>query len=349
MYVAPRPRTEDDPLFAVRLAAATALAYGLALWLRPAMPMIAPALTAGIVAGMRGRFDVLKAVGGPITMALAMAVMAFLVELLRPYPLAMVLVIGVIYTLSYTSILRTGNPLGMLILVASALMSIMGMNSTPGMQFLRNVFIEGAAVALCVIPLLYALLPPATREAAVEVYPPGTGARFGQRGAIRGAVLLLLTYWLYTVVPESNMMMAVAAIFVMAFPTRERRWAEARERIFATVLGGGLALAVLAATTFSAHVSNLLLLIFLAALFLGHRMVTGRYPPMVYQFALSAMVAIIGAALTAKAPVGTTLLRIGLTMGGAVTASLLTGLLEALFIKPEALQPQPQTQALERS
>lgn len=337
---APRPRTEDDPLFAVRLAAATALAYGIALWLRPAMPMIAPALTAGIVAGMRGRFDPVKAIGGPVTMALAMAVMAFLVELLRPYPPAMVLLIGVIYTLAYTLILRTGNPLGMLILVASSLMSIMGMNSVSGMQFLRDVFIEGATVALCVIPLLYALLPAATREAAVEVYPPGTGARFGLRAAIRGCVLLLLTYWLYTVVPESNMMMAVAAIFVMAFPTRERRWAEARERILATVLGGSLALAILVAVSFSAHLGNLLL-IFLAALFLGSRMVSGRHPPMVYQFALSAMVAIVGAALTAKAPVDTALLRIGLTMGGAVLASLLTGLLEALFVNARAL-PAPQ-------
>ena len=337
MYVAPRPRHEDDPLFAVRLAAATALAYGLALWLRPAMPMIAPALTAGIVAGMRGRFDVVKAVGGPVTMALAMVVMAFLVELLRPYPPALVLVVGVIYTLAYALILRTGNPLGMLILVASSLMSIMGMNSVPGMQFLRGVFIEGAAVALAVIPLVYALLPPATREAAVEVYPPGTGASFGQRAAIRGGVLLLLTYWLYTVVPESNMMMAVAAIFVMAFPTRERRWAEVRERSLATWLGGSLALAILAAASLSAHLVNLLLLIFLGALFLGSRMVSGRHPPMVYQFALSSMVAIVGATLTAKAPLDTSLLRIALTMGGAVTASLLTGLLEALFVDAEAL------------
>lgn len=290
---------------------------------------------------MRGRFDPVKAIGGPVTMALAMAVTAFLVELLRPYPPAMVLVIGVIYTLAYTLILRTGNPLGMLILVASSLMSIMGMNSVSGMQFLRDVFIEGATVALCVIPLLYALLPAATREAAVEVYPPGTGARFGLRAAIRGCVLLLLTYWLYTVVPESNMMMAVAAIFVMAFPTRERHWAEARERILATVLGGSLALAILVAVSFSAHLGNLLLLIFLAALFLGSRMVSGRHPPMVYQFALSAMVAIVGAALTAKAPVDTTLLRIGLTMGGAVSASLLTGLLEALFVNARGL-PAPQ-------
>lgn len=337
MYVAPRPRAEDDPLFAVRLATAVALAYGIALWLRPTMPMIAPALTAGILASMRGRFDPIKAVGGPVTMALAMAVMAFVVGLLRPYPPALVLVIGVIYTLAYTLILRTGNPLGMLILVASSLMSIMGMNSVPGMQFLRDVFIEGAAVALCVIPLLYALLPPATREAAVEVYPPGIGGGFLLRGAIRGVVLLLLTYWLYTVVPESNMMMAVAAIFVMSFPTRKRRWDEARERILATVIGGGLALAILTTITFSAHVSNLLLLIFLGALLLGSRMVSGRHPPMVYQFALSSMVAIIGAALTAKVPLDTTLLRIAQTMGGAVSASLLTGLLEALLIKPQPL------------
>ncbi|MEO8124214.1 MAG: hypothetical protein ABI633_09210, partial [Burkholderiales bacterium] len=200
MYVAPRPLATDDPLFAVRLAAATAIAYGVALWLRPTMPMIAPALTAGIIASMRGRFDPIKAVGGPVTMAVMMWMMALLVALLRPFPQALILVIGVIYTLAYTLILRTGNPLGMLILVASSLMSIMGLNSVPGMEFLRDAFIEGSAVALCVIVLLYALLPPASRERAVEIYPVGTGSRFLLRGAIRGLVLLLLTFWLYTVV-----------------------------------------------------------------------------------------------------------------------------------------------------
>lgn len=336
MYVAPRPRTEDDPLFAVRLALATTVAYGLALWLRPAMPMIAPALTAGIVAGMRGRFDPIKAVGGPVTMALVMSVMALLVSMLRDYPLVMIIVIGLIYTASYTLILRTGNPMGMLILVASALMSIMGMNSVPGMSYLRDVFIEGAAVALGVIPLVYALLPPATRAKAVEVYPVGSGGRFWLRGAIRGGVLLLLTGWLYTIVNESNMMLAVAAIFVMVFPTRERLWSEARQRVHATVLGGAVALAVLAAATFNAHLPNLLLLLFLGALLLAHRMVVGRQPPMVYQYALSAMVAIVGAALSAKSPVDTVLLRIALTMGGAVIAALLTSLLEALLVKPDA-------------
>ena len=339
MFVAPRPNSADDPWFAVRLALATTLAYALGLWLRPTMPMIAPALTAGIVAGMRGRFDPLKAVGGPVTMAVVMSAMALLVSLLRDFPLVMIVVVGAIYTASYTLILRTGNPMGMLILVASALMSIMGMNSVPGMAYLRDVFIEGSAVALGVIPLVYAVLPPATREKAVEVYPVGSGGRFWLRGAIRGAVLLLLTGWLYTIVNESNMMMAVAAIFVMVFPTRERLWSEARQRIHATVLGGAVALAILAGATFNAHLPNLLALIFLGALLLAHRMVVGRQPPMVYQYALSAMVAVVGAALSAKAPIDTVLLRIGLTMGGAIAAAMLTGLLESVFLAPDAPPP----------
>ena len=339
MFVAPRPLAADDPQFAVRLALATTLAYALGLWLRPTMPMIAPALTAGIVAGMRGRFDPLKAVGGPITMAVVMSAMALLVAMLRDFPAVMIIVVGAIYTASYTLILRTGNPMGMLILVASALMSIMGMNSVPGMTYLRDVFIEGAAVALGVIPLVYVLLPPATRAKAVEVYPLGSGGRFWLRGAIRGAVLLLLTGWLYTVVNESNMMLAVAAIFVMVFPTRERLWAEARQRIHATVLGGGVALVILAAATFNAHLPTLMALIFLGALLLGHRMVVGRQPPMVYQYALSAMVAVVGAALSAKAPLDTVLLRIGLTMGGAIVAAMLTSLLESLLLQPQTDAP----------
>jgi len=69
-------------------------------------------------------------------------------------------------------------------------------------------------------------------------------------------------------------------------------------------------------------------------------MVTGRHPPMVYQFALSAMIAIVGATLSAKAPLDTVLLRIALTMGGAISAALLTGLLEALIVDAEAM-PRP--------
>lgn len=349
MYVAPRPRAEDDPLFAVRLAAAAVLAYGAALFVQPAMPMIAPALTVGIIAGMRGAFDAKKAIGGPVAMAAIMSLMALVIALLRPYPAALILVVGSIYTFSYTLILRTGNPIGMLILIAAALMSIMGMNSIAGMTFVRDVFVEGAAVALCVIPLLYAVLPPAARKPVLEIYPVGAGGRFLKRGTIRGGVLLLLTYWLYTVIDQSNLIMAVAAIFVMVFPTRGQMWAEARERIFATVLGGALALMILAGATATAHLINLLLMVLLASLFLGDRMMHGRRPPMVYQFALSAMIAIVGAALTTRGPFESTMLRLSLTMLGAIAAALLTGLIEALILgepdpdKPVAAMPGPIT------
>ena len=54
------------------------------------------------------------------------------------------------------------------------------------------------------------------------------------------------------------------------------------------------------------------------------------------------MVAVVGAALSAKAPVDTVLLRIVLTMGGAIVAAMLTGLLEALLVDTRSL-PQAST------
>lgn len=332
MFVAPRPRAEDDPLFAVRLAIGAVLAFIAAMVLRPSMPMLAPALTVGIMGGMRLAFDPKKAVGGPVAMAVIMSLMAFLVEMLRPFPMALVFGVGAIYTVSYAWILRSGHPLGMLVLVATALMSIMGFSSIDGMIFVRDAFVEGAGVTLCVVRLLYVLLPPAASERAVEHYPAGLGGRFLLRGAIRGGVLLLLTFWLYTVADRSNLMLAVAAIFVMVFPTRAQQWAEARERIFSTVLGGAMALVVLGSATLTAHLINVMLMVLLASLVLGDRMLHGRQPPMVYQFALSSMIAVVGAALTTGAPLDTTVLRIVLTMAGTVVAALLTSLIEDILL-----------------
>ena len=65
MYVTPRPQAEDDPLFAVRLASAAALGFLIAVVLQSPMPMLTPALTVGMMAGMRKRFDAKKAFGGP--------------------------------------------------------------------------------------------------------------------------------------------------------------------------------------------------------------------------------------------------------------------------------------------
>jgi hypothetical protein len=43
MYVAPRPRREDDPLFAIRLASGAVLGLLIALLVQSPMPMLMPA------------------------------------------------------------------------------------------------------------------------------------------------------------------------------------------------------------------------------------------------------------------------------------------------------------------
>ena len=76
----------------------------------------------------------------------------------------------------------------------------------------------------------------------------------------------------------------------------------------------------------------MVLLLFLAGLYFGTRMMTGREPPMVYQFGFSAMLALVGGSLTSSEPGYAVLTRVVLTLAGAMAAVLLTALLEALFV-----------------
>jgi len=93
----------------------------------------------------------------------------------------------------------------------------------------------------------------------------------------------------------------------------------------------------------AAHLSILLSLVFLGCLFLASRMMAGRHPPMVYQFALSAMIALIVGALTTQAPLDATVLRVSLTLIGAVSAAFLTSLLEALLVPGQLPKAAPAT------
>ncbi len=332
MYVAPRPLLADDPLYAIRLACAVTLALLLAMWLNSPMPMLMPAMTLGLIAGIRQRFSAKKAFGGPLAMIFIISFYAALVALTRPMPGVLLVVILASCVFAYFIILRSGSPTGMLLLMGAVLMSVMGMHSLTIMFVMRDAFIEACLGALIIIPLLYWLLPPHNNTPFIEVYEPDQRGEHALRALIRGLVLMLLIFWLYTVVDSSNIMLAMAGVFVLVFPTRERQFAEAWERTFATFVGGGMALLILAVFYYAAHISILFLLLFLVALFLGNKMLHGRYPPMVYQFALSVTIALVVGALGSKAPLGYTGMRIFLTLAGALTAAVLTSFLERLLI-----------------
>jgi len=334
MYVAPRPREEDDPNFAIRLSIIPVLGLALGIVLQSPMAMIYPTLMYSLMAGQRKALNVGRALGGPLAFIVMLWLMSWVVSLTINLPLVMVAVMTLIFFAGFYMIGKTGNPAGMLVIVSALMMSILGTGSYMAMTVLRDEMSKAALASAVITPLLYLLIPPGTREKAVDVYAPFHEDQLALRAAIRAGVLLLFSFWLYAVIDTTNLMLAVSAVFVLTFPTSETIFAEARERSLSTVMGGIAALAVLAVLTFIAQLPVLLVLAFLATLFFSQKMITGRHPAMVYQYAASVMISMVGGALATQEPGYAFLTRAVLTIAGAIGAAFLTSLLEALLLKP---------------
>lgn len=333
MYVAPRPTEEDDPLFAVRLAIMPVAGFMIGMGLGSPLPMIYPTMMFSLLAANRKAFNPQRIFAAPIMFSVVLWIMSTLVVMLQGMPMLLVAVMSLIYFAAFYMIQRTGNSLGMLIAVGGVLMSIMGLGSYQAMDYLRAEMTKAALLSAVVIPLLYALLPPRTTQLAVDVYAPAHPDQHVMRAAIRTVVLLALSAYLYTILDSSNMMLAIGALFVLVFPTRRSVWQEAGQRSFSVILGGGLALGILALLTVSAHLTVLVCAVMLATLWLGQKMVTGRLPAMAYQDAASVMISLVGSALATSEPSFAFLQRATLTIVGAVLAAVATSLLEALLLK----------------
>lgn len=341
MYVTPRPDVQEDPLYAVRLGLAGLLAYAAVPILNPALPPIIAALPLGLIAAQRKAFNPVKMIAAPFVMIAMVYIATWLFEQLRPMPLVYIGAAWLAYFLAFRMILTTGAPLGMLVIIAALLMSIMGMNGTATLETMRDGFVQASLVALVVGPLVYILLPARTREVHVDEPVPTTG-RVETGAAIRATVLLGLSFWLYTVMQPSDMMMAMIAAMVIVYPTGERVWDEAFQRVRATLYGAGVALLVLWLFTLSQHLVIIMGLIFLSGLFFGSRMLSGSRPSMVYQYAFSVTLALVAGALSTQDPSYAAFTRIMLTLVGAFTAAfVVAGLDMVTRWRDEAQNPAP--------
>ena len=329
MYVTPRPSVNDDPLYAIRLAMTGMLAYLAIPLLDPALPPIIAALPVGLIAAQRKAFSPTKAIGGPVSMIVMAFAMTWLVQQLRPMPLVYLGTMWLIYFVGFRMILQSGAQTGMLIVIVAVLMSVMGMHGSATVETLRDGFVQASLVALVIGPLVYLLFPARTSEQHVDEPVPGSG-NVTLGAAIRATVLLGLSFWLYSVMQPSDMMMAVIAAMVLVFPTRHAVYFEAGQRIRATLQGSAIALAVLWLFTWSQHLLILLGLVFLSGLWFGSRMLSGRHPSMVYQYGYSVALALIAGALSTQDAGYAALTRIVLTLAGAFAAAFAVALLDAL-------------------
>lgn len=336
MYVAPRPRAADDPWFAVRLAAVATAGFVVGVVLQSPMVTLFPVLALSFTAGLRGAFNPRRALLGPIMFAVVMWIMSGLVTMLANFPLLLTGAMGLLYFAAYMFILRTGNPLGMLIAIAGVLMSTLEMSSHQGMVMLRDEMTKAAIFAALFLPFAYTLFPTVTGAIDEPVYAAAPGERHGMRALIRSAVLLLYSFYLYSVLDATSMMLAVSAAMVLTFPTRETLFAQARERSWSTIIGGLAGMALLVAFGAIAQLPVMLVLFYLAILLFGHLMMTGRHPPMVYQYAGSVLITLVTGALASREPTNAYLLRVTQTAIGAVGAAFLTALLESILAPGDA-------------
>lgn len=329
MYVTPRPDRHEDPLFAVRLALTGALAYAAIPLLDPALPAVIAALPVGIVASQRRAFVPAKAVAGPLVLIVLVFAMTWAVERLLPMRMVYVGAMWLVFFWGFREILRTGAPLGMLVIVVALMMSVMGMHGTVTVEVMRNDLALAALVAFVLGPLVYAVVPARTREVQVDDPVPSPG-NITAGAAIRASVLLALGFWLYSVMQPSDLTMALVAAMVIVFPTRGMIWDEAAQRVRATLLGSAVAAAILAGFLVSSHLPILLGLIFLAGLYLGNGMLGGRHPAMVYQYAFTVALSLVAGALSSQDPAYASFTRIVLTLAGAFSAAFAVALLDAL-------------------
>lgn len=330
MYVTPRPNPENDPLYALRLGATAMLAYAAVAILNPALPPIIAALPVGLIAAQRKAFNLGKAIAGPIVLIILVYLMTALVELLRPMPWVYVGSMWLLYFFGFLMILQSGAQAGMLIIIVAVLMSVMGMHGNATVETLRNGFIQASLVGLIIAPIVYAIFPAKTQEQHQDTPTPTQGNN-ATGAAIRATVLLVLSFWLYSVMQPSDMMMAVIAAMVLVFPTRRAVFYEAKQRILATFYGSALALVILALFSYMPNLPILLGLIFLGGLWLGQLMFYGKHPSMVYQYGLSVMLALVAGALSTQDANYATFTRITLTLAGAFSAAMAVALLDALL------------------
>lgn len=335
MAALPRPDPLVDPHFAIRSAIGITLTYALVEPLGVAPASILPAMAVSQICSQRGDYAPGRTlVGAVATVAILWAIYGVTI-LVREQMLAFVGVVMAILYGAFHVLLRTGNPLAILVLVFTTLLSVLAVDSVAAAEAMRDAFTVTSVVTAILVPLLNLLLPvrqTGSPAAAPTAQSPGD-ARAGLQALLRLLALAPILFGLWFVFPSSGIIVPIMACMVLAYPTRDAQRVEAFERLTATLLGGTASLAILLLFSWQAHFPVLYLVIFLVALWFTGRMVDGPSSVNTYQVGLTVIAALVSAGMTSTHPMQDAVQRLVLTFLGAGMA--LGGLifLESLFVR----------------
>ncbi len=330
MYVAPRPQFRDDPNFPIRIAACSAIMLAIADGVTALVPVVVVSFPVAFALSLRGAFNLRKTIAFGVALPVVTWLLGLFFAILREVPLLMVLGAFTVILLGIHIARQTGNVLGFLIAMISVLLSIMAMQSRAMLDIARDDIITGCVSVAVVMTLLYALMPARTNVIQDNV------VLMARRSLLAGSILRALVvtgycFWLYSVLPASDMLLAMMALFPLVYPGRGSMIAEARERVLGTVLGIAATVAVLAIFLEVPYFSTLMVLFALSGLGFGWGMIKGRMPVLVYQFAHLVLLGTAVTALTSQAATQALFSRYGLTLVGTAGAVVIVLLVEESF------------------
>lgn len=330
MYVAPRPTIEDDPLFPVRISACCGAMFAAVEVFNTDMPSLTMALPLAFALGLRGAFNTRKLIGMGIAGPLLAWIMGWIFAVTREVPMLMVLSAFTLILAGIHLARQKGNSLGFIFAMIAVLLSTMALQHRAMLDIMRDELILDCIAGALVVTVLYALIPPRTRAVHDDIPQEATENLFAG-SVLRAAVVTGFCFWLYTVLPATDMIMALTALFPLVYPGRRPMFVEAKARLWGTFYGLVMIAPVLLIFTAVPHFVVMMAALALAGLWFGWKMFDGPLPVMAYQFGLTTLLATTMTALFSQAPFQAILARLCLTLAGAAGAVILVILVEETF------------------
>lgn len=328
---------------ALRLGVGTALCLALGFGLDLPIPMVAPVLGVFLLASMNRPLSPKLGLGLILVVMFTTATGLLLSPLLRYYPLAGVLLIGLCLFLAFRAGLRGGNSLVSLFLVIGlTIISAAGTVDFRLAALAVEALAKGLLAAVAVLGVCHWLFP----EPADAAAPPPTpiaSAPEAARMALRAALVVMPAFLLALTDPLGYMPIILKSVSLGRQSCVTAAHGAARELLGSTLLGGALAVVFWCALSLYVSLWMFFLWMLLFALLAArklYRLSPTRHPPSFWVNTLVTLVILLGQSVQDSAAGKDVYTAFAVRMGLFIAVTLYACLMLQLF-EPWCRAPRP--------
>ncbi|HEY3599330.1 MAG TPA: DUF2955 domain-containing protein [Paraburkholderia sp.] len=281
----------------LRVGIGTALCLAISFALDLPIPVVAPVFAVFLLATQNQPLSLKAALVFALVVGLTTGCGLLLVPVLRYYPLAGVLLIGLMLFLAFRYGLRGGNNLVATFLVAG--LTMISAAGTADFQLGATVvgaLVKGLLLAVLVSALTHGLFPEPTSERqapAVRMMPNGEASRI----ALRAALVVLPAWLLAMSDPAGYMPIIMKSVSLGRQSCATTARGAARDLLGSTLLGGLLAIVFWFALKFFVHLWMFFLWMLLFGLLVArklHGISRTRYSPSFWLNTLVTLIILLG-------------------------------------------------------